>query len=61
MTDNSRIISINPTSANQQSNASSLNEPAKIFVDTGNIANWNILKSRKTQLPANEVSADQSK
>ena len=31
------------------------NTPSQLIVHTGNIANWNSLKSRKTQLPVNEV------
>ena len=31
------------------------NEPSRVIIHTGNVANWNSLKSRKTQLPINEV------
>jgi len=31
------------------------NQPAQILLHTGNIANWNSLRLRKTQLPVNEL------
>ena len=32
-----------------------LNSPLNLIVHTGNVANWHNLKSRKAQVPANEV------
>lgn len=49
------IIVIDQNHPSNSENNFLLSKPTKVLIRTGNIANWNSLKSRKTQLPANEV------
>ncbi|XP_057290010.1 glutamate--cysteine ligase regulatory subunit-like isoform X2 [Hydractinia symbiolongicarpus] len=49
------IIVIDQNHPSNSENNFLLSKPTKVLIRTGNIANWNSLKSRKTQLPANEL------
>ena len=50
------VILVNPTSDNFADEVTNIHShPTKLIIHTGNIATWNSLKSRKTQIPASEV------
>ena len=52
---NTEVIIVDQESKKEEDEDFKFPKNVKMFIHTGNIATWNSLKTRKTQMPANEV------
>lgn len=50
-----KVIVVDPSSNKEGDKGFKLAKKVKMYIHTGNVATWNSLKTRKTQIPANEV------
>ena len=51
----SEVLIIDQQNSENKEDVFRSTQPSNIHLHTGNIANWNSLRLRKTQLPVNEV------